>query len=319
MRVELRGLGALNVKAKRERQGRNPRTGETVTIDARRVVRFRASWLLLARLNRRTNLRPQRTKLDPRQLAFPIEDPQVSAAAEAQHQNPEAPNQSGPDAIQERQSDAGEPAAQPDQGQTHEADVDGENLAMLLQGHLAALAPGAIADIGKLAALLAGCLHQFAGMHAQGMHAGRLARMEAVHWEPPLLSFTIERHGAMALGSTRAELQRWRVDIRRLQASCIKDRGYRQLRQRAEPVKTEPMAAELAEVISEGRADDGIRWGQDGTVRVVLTKVFPYGSGYMQTIAGRRKRFRAALTELLAARRWREVRRDVYSRETPAG
>jgi integration host factor subunit alpha len=48
MPVELRGLGALNVKAKRERQGRNPRTGEAVTIDARRVVRFRASELLLA-------------------------------------------------------------------------------------------------------------------------------------------------------------------------------------------------------------------------------------------------------------------------------
>ena len=56
-----------------------------------------------------------------------------------------------------------------------------------------------------------------------------------------------------------------------------------------------------------------------GTVRVVLTKVFPYSSGYMQTIAGRRKRFRAALTEFLAARGRREVRRDVYSRKTPAG
>jgi hypothetical protein len=38
----------------------------------------------------------------------------------------------------------------------------------LLQKHLAALDPGAIADIGKLAALLAGCSHQFEGTHAQG-------------------------------------------------------------------------------------------------------------------------------------------------------
>jgi integration host factor subunit beta len=75
MRVELRGLGALKIKEKRERQGRNPRTGGALTIDARRVVRFRASELLLARLNRRTNQRPQRAKPDPRQLAFPIEDP----------------------------------------------------------------------------------------------------------------------------------------------------------------------------------------------------------------------------------------------------
>jgi hypothetical protein len=43
-------------------------------------VRFRASELLLARLNRRTNQRPQRPKPDPRQLAFPIEDPQENRA-----------------------------------------------------------------------------------------------------------------------------------------------------------------------------------------------------------------------------------------------
>jgi integration host factor subunit beta len=80
MHVELRGLGALNVKAKRERQGRNPRTGEAVTIDARRVLRFRASELLLARLNRRSNRRPQPAKTDPRQLAFSIADPQAAIA-----------------------------------------------------------------------------------------------------------------------------------------------------------------------------------------------------------------------------------------------
>ena len=36
------------------------------------------------------------------------------AAAEVQHQNPAASNQSGPDAIPERQSDAADPAAQSD-------------------------------------------------------------------------------------------------------------------------------------------------------------------------------------------------------------
>jgi hypothetical protein len=45
---------------------------------------------------------------------------------------------------------------------------------------MAELAPGGIAD-GKLAALLAVCWQQFAGTQAQGMHAGKLARMEAAH------------------------------------------------------------------------------------------------------------------------------------------
>jgi hypothetical protein len=152
------------------------------------------------------------------------------------------------------------------------------------------------------------------------MNAGKLARMEAVRWEPPILSFTIERHGAMALGSTRAELQRWRVDLDLIRATCIKERSYRQLVPRAERVKAEPVATEIAEAINAGRADQRLSWGRDGTVRVVLTKVFPYGSGCMETIAGRRKRFRTALTEplteLLKENGWREIRRDVYSKET---
>lgn len=71
MRVELRGLGAFDIKEKRERQGRNPRTGEAVIIDARRAVRFRPSELLHARLNRRMIPRPQRSKADPRRWYSP--------------------------------------------------------------------------------------------------------------------------------------------------------------------------------------------------------------------------------------------------------
>jgi hypothetical protein len=70
------GCGALSIRDKRERQGRNPQTGEALIIDARRVVRFRASELLLARLNRRTKQRHERAKSDSRQLAFPIDNQQ---------------------------------------------------------------------------------------------------------------------------------------------------------------------------------------------------------------------------------------------------
>ncbi len=37
------GIGKLKVKERGERQGRNPRTGETLTIAARKVARFSAS------------------------------------------------------------------------------------------------------------------------------------------------------------------------------------------------------------------------------------------------------------------------------------
>jgi hypothetical protein len=61
----------------------------------------------------------------------------LAAAAEAQRQSAEAPQRSGLDAIPERQSEASDPAAPLEQGQTHEGDVDGENPALqLLQSSL---------------------------------------------------------------------------------------------------------------------------------------------------------------------------------------
>ena len=40
-RVDLRGFGSFVVKDKKERQGRNPRTGEIITIAAKRDASFR--------------------------------------------------------------------------------------------------------------------------------------------------------------------------------------------------------------------------------------------------------------------------------------
>jgi DNA-binding protein HU-beta len=49
-RVELRGFGRFVVKERKERQGRNPRTGETMTIAAKRDATFRASKELTEKL-----------------------------------------------------------------------------------------------------------------------------------------------------------------------------------------------------------------------------------------------------------------------------
>jgi nucleoid DNA-binding protein len=42
-RVDLRGFGSFTVKDKKARQGRNPKTGETIQIAARRAATFKAS------------------------------------------------------------------------------------------------------------------------------------------------------------------------------------------------------------------------------------------------------------------------------------
>ena len=50
-RVELRGFGAFSVKARDARVGRNPRTGEAVQVDDKKVPFFKTGKLLRDRLN----------------------------------------------------------------------------------------------------------------------------------------------------------------------------------------------------------------------------------------------------------------------------
>ena len=50
-RVELRGFGAFSVKKRDPRDGRNPRTGEPVSVDGKKVPFFKTGKEMRARLN----------------------------------------------------------------------------------------------------------------------------------------------------------------------------------------------------------------------------------------------------------------------------
>ena len=50
-RVELRGFGAFSTRQRDARTGRNPRTGETVPVDAKRVPYFKPGKEMRDRLN----------------------------------------------------------------------------------------------------------------------------------------------------------------------------------------------------------------------------------------------------------------------------
>ncbi len=50
-RVELRGFGAFSVKKRDARIGRNPRTGESVSVEEKHVPFFKTGKLLRDRLN----------------------------------------------------------------------------------------------------------------------------------------------------------------------------------------------------------------------------------------------------------------------------
>ena len=50
--VKLSGFGVFQVRSKRERLGRNPKSGKPATIEPRRVIGFRASQVIKARIDR---------------------------------------------------------------------------------------------------------------------------------------------------------------------------------------------------------------------------------------------------------------------------
>ena len=50
-RVELRGFGAFSTRGRDARKGRNPRTGEAVDVDAKRVPYFKPGKEMRERLN----------------------------------------------------------------------------------------------------------------------------------------------------------------------------------------------------------------------------------------------------------------------------
>jgi integration host factor subunit alpha len=51
--ILISGFGKFNVRNKAQRRGRNPATGEDLTLEARRVVTFKCSSLLVKRINGR--------------------------------------------------------------------------------------------------------------------------------------------------------------------------------------------------------------------------------------------------------------------------
>ena len=54
-RVELRGFGAFSVQHRKQRAGRNPRTGEAVNVEEKYIPRFKTGKELRLKLNKQEN------------------------------------------------------------------------------------------------------------------------------------------------------------------------------------------------------------------------------------------------------------------------
>jgi hypothetical protein len=182
-----------------------------------------------------------------------------------------------------------------------------------LLSHLATTPAGPVADTAAVGRLLAACWDELDADDGGMVGYKLLGRMEDVAWQPPRLAFTVERHGATVLGSSRAELQRWTVDVAQRTATHGTI-GHRQLEPMQARLDVRPLAEEVAGVIVAQQDDERVTWRADGSVKVLIGKVLPKGSAVRETLAARRKRFRLALTERLAEEGWVEAGMNAFRR-----
>jgi hypothetical protein len=182
------------------------------------------------------------------------------------------------------------------------------------RNYLGHLTPGEVKETAELERLLAECWSDLQGDDG-GMEGYKLRnRMEKVVWNPPQLAFLIERHGGTVMGSSRAEMQHWVVDVDQKMATLEKG-GYRQIRPMARRISIAPIVEEIATMIINHQRDDRLNWEGDDRVQVVTGRIFPKGSAVKMTLEYRRKRFRAALRERLEQEGWDEAGRNIYVRK----
>jgi hypothetical protein len=182
-----------------------------------------------------------------------------------------------------------------------------------LRDFLNAQPPGPITNTREVASLLSNCWSAFSGSGETTMRADKLWRLEEPTWNPPCLSFLIERHGQTAMGSSRATVYKWQVDIQSLTAEVIEQKR-RQIYPMAKRLNVKPIAEELAKAIVGGTPDERLKSTNDGKVRLDVGKIIPATN--KQTTLGRRRRLRRELSALLKPHGWTEIRANVYARQS---
>jgi hypothetical protein len=124
----------------------------------------------------------------------------------------------------------------------------------ILREYLSTVQPGPITEVTTLQLLLADSWNELSVDFRGGMQPDKLYRpIESCVWEPPLLTFIIERHGGTVCGSSRADLQEWTINVNTCTAECAVV-GHRQIRKLQPKLDLEPLSHEIAELVLQGRA-----------------------------------------------------------------
>jgi hypothetical protein len=158
-------------------------------------------------------------------------------------------------------------------------------------------------DPDEIARRLSLVWDDLAGSTDHAMRRDKLVRIESAEWDPPLMRFDIERHGATVGGSIYGEVQHWAVNLVDMTAEMVSS-TKRRLHAASKPLDVQPMAEQVAKLMTDGADSDLLEWSRDRkSVRVLSGRVIP-SSGPQQTVAARRKRFAGALSEILTPEGW---------------
>jgi hypothetical protein len=186
-----------------------------------------------------------------------------------------------------------------------------------LEDYLISLPQGVIQDqdIKNIEKYLEKVWEQLEDSNATQMCGFKLRRgIENVKWNPPILSFIIERHGGTVMGSSRAERQSWSIDIiqKKAYSGTV---GYRQIYKRQPNLNVELLVKEVFKLINEGTKDDRLKWNKDGSVRILIGKIneLSKSSAVKQTMLGRRKRFMTSMDELMNSIGWVKLKSNIYA------
>lgn len=186
-----------------------------------------------------------------------------------------------------------------------------------LKTYLSTVRPGNIADVHELERIVAAHWDELSSNGDGGMESYKLLnRMESVTWKPSILSFTIERHGGTALGSTRAELQHWEIDVER-ETATMASTGNRQLAPMASRLPIKSIAVELSRAIIDGKEDDRVRRQGDELV-VLASDIFPKGSGFNRTVESRRQGLCKHVANMIEEYGWSKVGWNRFRKEGSA-
>lgn len=145
----------------------------------------------------------------------------------------------------------------------------------LFSGH----ASGPVQNITVVEGRLAAAWDDLSGDDG-GMRGEKLiGRTESMSWHPPLLRFRIERHGATVMGSTKAEVQEWAIDLERGTKSLV-TASRRQVRPTQPRADVASVASEIVAAVTGGPAQqpatqDARNVNKEGFICVVTNPAFP--------------------------------------------